>query len=76
MQVSVKNVEDSVFREFKSESVRERLPMGKALTLAMKAWLDHKQRKPQLHFLNLQPKKWKRGTEYTSEEIDKILYEP
>ena len=74
MQVSVKNVEDRVFREFKAESVRERLSMGKALTLAMKLWLDYKPRKPRLYFLNLQPKKWKNGTEHVSEEIDKIIY--
>ena len=74
MQVSIKNVEDEVFREFKAESVREGLNVGKALTLAMKLWLEKKEQKPSMKLLKFKPANWGKGTERTSEEIDKILY--
>ena len=72
MQLSVKDVDERVFRELKAESVREGVKIGKALNWAMKSWLD---KKPRLRFLDLKPKDWGKGTERVSEEIDKLLYE-
>jgi len=74
MQLSVKNVEGEVFREFKAESVREGLEIGRSLTLAMKLWIDTHQRKPKLSLLNFKPRDWGKGAERLSEEIDKVLY--
>jgi hypothetical protein len=74
IQVTIKGVNDEVFREFKAESVREGLNVGSALTLAMKIWLD-KAKKPKLNFLDLKPWSWGKGTENLSQEIDKVLYE-
>ena len=74
MQLSVKNVEKEVFQEFKAEAVREGLPIGRSLTLAMKLWLEKRERKTQLSILNLKPKHWGKGSERVSEEIDKIAY--
>ncbi len=74
MQLSVKNVEDKIFREFKAESVRDGLKVGRALTLAMKFWLERISRGKKVSILNLKPRSWGRGTEKASEEIDRILY--
>ncbi len=74
MQLSVKNVEEQTFREFKAESVREGLQVGKALTLAMRRWLEERNVKPKVRFLNFKPKHWGKGTENTSEEIDNLVY--
>ena len=74
MQLSIKDVEDQTFREFKAESVREGLKIGKALTLAMKLWLENKGKKPRMSLLELKPRRWGKGTERTSEEIDKVIY--
>ena len=73
-QISIKDVEEQVFREFKAESVKEGLKIGKALTLAMKLWLEDGGKKPKMSILNFSPKSWGKGTEKTSEQIDKILY--
>ena len=73
MQLSVKRVEESVFREFKAQSVREGMRVGDALTLAMKLWLD-KARKPAKSLLDLKPTDWGKGTERASEKIDEALY--
>ncbi len=74
MQLSVKDVQESVFREFRAESVREGLKVGEALTLAMKFWLDQKGKKPRMDILGLKPSDWGKGTERTSENMDRILY--
>lgn len=74
MQVSIKNVDEHVFREFKAESVREGLKVGNALTLAMQLMLEKKEKKPKMSILDFKPRAWGKGTEKTSEEIDKIVY--
>ena len=72
MQVSIKNVDEKVFREFKAESVRDGLKVGQAMSLAMGLWLGKKKAKKSL--LDLKPSDWGPGTERLSEEIDEILY--
>ena len=74
MQISVKDVEEQVFREFRAESVRGGLKVGRALSLAMKLWLEKKERRPKMSLLDLKPTDWGKGTERLSEEIDKVLY--
>ncbi len=74
MHVSIKNVDDAVFREFKAEAVREGLKIGKAVTMAMEMMLEKSEKRPKISLLQFKPKSWGKGTERTSEEIDKILY--
>ncbi len=74
MQLSVKNVEQKVFQEFKAESIREGFSVGKSLTLAMKLWLDQKNRKKKKSLLEYTPRSWGKGTEHVSEHIDEVLY--
>ncbi len=72
MQLSVKNVMEKVFREFKAQAVLEDLPVGEALNQAMKLWMN-RYKKPKLHFMDLKPTHW--GDPHTSEKIDEILYD-
>ena len=74
MQVSIKDVDEHIFREFKAESVREGLKIGKALTLAMQMMLEKSEKKPKMRFLDLKPRDWGKGTERVSEEIDSVVY--
>ena len=74
MQISVKDVEETVFREVRAESVRGGFKVGRALSLAMKLWLEKKERRPKMSLLDLKPTDWGKGTERLSEEIDKVLY--
>jgi len=74
MQMSIKGIEKDVFREFKAESVREGLNVGKAMTLAMKLWLESKHKKPKMRLLEFKSTDWGKGTEKTSEEINEIIY--
>lgn len=74
MQITIKNVQEHVFREFKAESIREGLKIGNSLTLAMGLWLEKSKKKPKLSLLDLKPKDWGKGTERLSEEIDRVVY--
>ena len=73
MQVSIKNIDERTFREFKAKSAIEGISVGKALTLAMGLLLEQKREK-KMSLLNLKPKDWGKGTEKLSEEIDEIAY--
>lgn len=74
MQLSVKNVEENVFLEFRAESVREKLPVGKALTLAMRYWLQQRKKKSKRSILDFKARDFGKGTERLSEQIDEALY--
>lgn len=74
MQVSIKNVDEDTFRNFKAEAVRERLHLGKAITLALQSWVNHKRTKPRMNILDIKPLSLGKNTAHLSEEIDKIVY--
>mgnify|MGYP001603795817 CR=1 FL=1 len=75
VQLSIKEVDEEVFKEFKAESIKYGVKIGKALTLAMEMWLENSKRKPKLSLRDFKPWSWGPGTERISEEIDKVLYE-
>lgn len=72
MQLSVRDVDGKVFKNFKVEVTKEGLTIGKAITMALDQWVENKRKNE--NFLDLKPIDWGKGTEKTSEEIDKILY--
>ena len=75
MNVSVRDVNPQVFREFKSEAVKEDLKVGVALTQALQNWVETRaKRKRKGSFLDLKPFDWGPGNENISESVDEILY--
>jgi len=72
-QITVREVDETVFREFKAEATRLGLTMGAALTLAMEKFKSELQRKKGT-LTSLKPMPWKKGTERLSEEVDAIMY--
>lgn len=70
--IAVREVDEKVFRQFKSKAVSDGLPVGEALTLAMKSWLDVSRKRKSV--LSLKPSDWGVGSEHSCEEIDKYLY--
>jgi hypothetical protein len=72
-QITVRDVDERVFREFKAEAVKRGMTLGSALTLAMekfKSSLAGKRAKLTAY----KPVAWGKGTERVSEEVDAILY--
>jgi len=73
MNISVRGVEDRLFKEFKAEAIKEGKKIGEALNEAMELWL--KARKKRAKFkLRLEPFDWGEGTERLSMEVDKAIY--
>jgi len=72
VQLSVRDVDEGVFRQFKEKAVREGMPVGKALNMAMSMWVwDNKKR---VRLTDLKPMNFGKNSEKLSEEIDKIVY--
>jgi len=77
MNITLRDVDEKVFRRFKAEAVKEGQKLGQAVTRAMKLWLEkrHEERGAEKSLLDLRPIDWGEGTEKTSTEIDSLLYD-
>ncbi len=71
IQITVRDVDKQVFKEFKANAVQQGLNVGSALTLAMEKFLSQQKK---VKFTSLKPVRWGAGTEQVSEEVDNILY--
>jgi len=75
LNIVVRNVDENAFRNLKVKAVEEGLSLGKAITQAIRAWVNKplppKRRAPILDF---KPVDCGPGSERTSMEIDKIVY--
>jgi len=74
LNVTVRGLDDAVYRRFKAKAVEEGLKIGEALTQAMKAWIEQGSGKRRIRLLDIEPFNWGAGTEKISVEIDKMLY--
>ena len=72
MQLSVRDVDDRVFKKFKAWAAEEDMPIGKALTMAMDQFIAW--RNPKIKPTDIKPINLGKGSERLSEEIDKVLY--
>ena len=68
----VRNVDKSVFQEFKSEATKEGITMGKAITMAMLMWIERERKTIKRSILDLKPVSYK--SRKASTEIDKEIY--
>ena len=76
--IGVRDVNEDIFRRFRAMAIEERLRLGDALSKAMEKMLKEKKEKhgKKLNFLlEIKPFDFGKGSEKTSLEIDKILYE-
>ena len=73
-QISIRDVDKDIFNEFKALTIKKRMTLGQALTLAMSEWLDEELEIPKKSLLELKPFRWGKGTEKSSQEVDKIVY--
>jgi len=72
--VTFRNVEDEVLREFKAEAVREGKTLGEALAEALLNWLQSRQVKKSVRFSSLKPIDFGKNSEKSSSEIDDVVY--
>ena len=70
--ITVRDVDDKVFREFKAAAAKQGLTIGQALTFAM---LKYKSElKPKKKLTDYKSSSWGPETMYVSEQIDDIMY--
>ncbi|MEE8167485.1 MAG: hypothetical protein V3T58_01265 [Candidatus Hydrothermarchaeales archaeon] len=76
MNITIRDVDEKVFRKFKAEAVKEGARLGNAVTKAMKFWLDKrgKEKRHKKSLVELKSFDWGAGTEKSSVEINEILY--
>ena len=73
MDITIRNLNEEVYRELKARAAIKGIKIGEALNLAIRHWLGEKESGKR----NLVPKPsdWGKGTEMLSEEINKYLYD-
>ncbi len=74
MNITIRNLHDSMFRKFKAKAAEDDLKLGDALTQAIALWLKKDGSKPRSKLKSIDVFDWGKGTEKTSVEVDKILY--
>ena len=74
MNITIRDLDESVYRRFKAKAVEEGLKIGEAMTQAMELWIRQRSMKPRGSLLDIKPFSWGKGTEKVSIEIDQILY--
>lgn len=75
--IAVRDVDREEFRKFKAISIRERLKLGEALTIAMRRFIEERvgrKNKGVKPLLMLKPFDFGEGSERLSKEVEKILY--
>jgi len=73
IQVTIKNVDEHAFSELKAEAAKKKLPVGRALSLAIENWLSES-KKPRLFLSKWKTIKGGAKTRLVSEHTDSILY--
>ena len=73
IQVTIKNVDEHAFSELKAEAAKKKLPVGRALSLAIETWLSES-KKPKLFLSKWKTTKGGVKTRFLSEQVDSILY--
>lgn len=74
MNITIRGLDEGVFRRFKAKAVEEGMKLGEALTQAMEMWVRQRSLKPKASLMDIRPFNWGEGTEKVSIEIDQIIY--
>jgi hypothetical protein len=74
VNITIRGLNESVFRKFKAKAVEDGMKLGEALTQAMAMWVRQIADKREVSILDLETFDWGKGTEKASVEIDKFLY--
>ena len=75
MEVTIRNVNEVCWQEFKAQVVREGLHLGQAINFALQEWLSKKKEKKVKSFFLVKPVEFKgENLHKLSESIDEVLY--
>lgn len=74
MNITVRDLNESVFRKFKGKAAERGLKMGAAVTQAMQLFIAQEARKPIRRGDTIRLSDLTKGKDPTSDEIDSLLY--
>ncbi|MBS7635655.1 hypothetical protein KEJ34_09320 [Candidatus Bathyarchaeota archaeon] len=74
VNITIRGLNEEVFRRFKAKAVEEGMKLGEAFTQAMEMWIRQRETEHRTSLLEIKPFDWGEGTERVSIEIDQILY--
>jgi hypothetical protein len=74
--ITVRDIDEETLGRFKVKATEHKMKMGKALTEAMRIWIQTKEhpKKGSKDLMKLRPFDWGKNTEKTSSQVDEILY--
>ena len=74
MDTTIRNINETVYRQLKAKAALEGLSVGEAITEAIKAWLGYRKKEKKASILDIKPVMSKRKNRMLSIEVDEILY--
>lgn len=75
MNITIRNIDDELYREFKAEAIRTGTTIGTAINSAIQMWLDQKKKRTlKYSFLDYKAVDYGEGTENLSETYKQYLY--
>ncbi|MBI5228318.1 hypothetical protein HY988_07025 [Candidatus Micrarchaeota archaeon] len=75
VSVTLRNFDNELYKELKSEAVKDDITISEALTQAVSVWLSvHKHKKKKKSVFDFKPVDFGPGSEKSSQEIDQVLY--
>ncbi|MDO8642722.1 MAG: hypothetical protein Q7R76_04000 [Candidatus Woesearchaeota archaeon] len=74
MQITIRDVDEKIFREFKADAVRKGMTLGTAINFAMQKFRAELTKKRPLFTQLVTPFDGGKGSEHVSEEVDSIMY--
>ena len=74
VNLTIRGLNDRVYRRFKAKAVEEGIRIGDAVNQAMELWIRETNKRPGSKLIDIESFNWGRGTERTSSEIDELLY--
>jgi len=74
MNITIRNIDDELYHEFKAEAIRTGTTIGTAINSAIQMWLDQKKKTPKYSFLDYKAADYGDGTENLSETYKQYMY--
>ncbi len=76
MNITIRDLNEEIFRRFKARAAEDGVKLGVAMSRAMQLLIEKEKEdhKPAKKLSAIKPFSWGRGSEDTSKEIDALLY--
>ncbi|MEW5761262.1 MAG: hypothetical protein AB1779_10915 [Candidatus Thermoplasmatota archaeon] len=74
MDTTIRNIDERIYRQLKAKAAMDGISVGKAITQAIKVWLNEERGEKKASLLDIKPESFGKKNLRLSEEMDEILY--